>query len=112
MHLVLFYTALLKEKLIGLIIMVLNLKKNILHPQVSLIGNGLINAVIKVHIIIWNLLFITGQAWASTLGIKNAKVYRISGFKKVDEYDIIDGQVEKGQVESKTDEIIQDDKYQ
>lgn len=32
------------------------------------------------------------RAWANTLGIKNAKVYRISGFKKVDEYDIVDGQ--------------------
>ncbi|KAJ8723913.1 hypothetical protein PYW07_007893 [Mythimna separata] len=33
-----------------------------------------------------------GEAWAKTLGIKNAKVYRISGLKKVDEYDIIDGE--------------------
>ncbi|XP_059053304.1 uncharacterized protein LOC131847691 [Achroia grisella] len=33
-----------------------------------------------------------GQAWANTLGIKNAKVYRISGFQKVDEYDIVDGE--------------------
>ncbi|CAK1583654.1 unnamed protein product [Parnassius mnemosyne] len=32
------------------------------------------------------------QAWAKTLGIKNAKVYRISGFKKVDEYEIVDGE--------------------
>ncbi|XP_045502988.1 uncharacterized protein LOC123699972 [Colias croceus] len=32
-----------------------------------------------------------GIAWANTLGIKNAQVVRISGFKKVDEYDIVDG---------------------
>lgn len=37
-------------------------------------------------------MFISGAAWANTLGIKNAKVYRIAGFKKVDEYDIIDGE--------------------
>lgn len=35
-----------------------------------------------------------GQAWANTLGIKNAKVYRISGFTKVDEYDIVEGEIE------------------
>lgn len=34
-----------------------------------------------------------GQAWANTLGIKNAKVYRISGFSKVDEYDIVEGEI-------------------
>lgn len=34
---------------------------------------------------------ITAHAWANTLGIKDAKVYRISGFTKVDEYDIVDG---------------------
>lgn len=33
-----------------------------------------------------------GAAWANTLGIKNAKVYRIAGFKKVDEYEIVDGE--------------------
>ncbi|KAI5643075.1 hypothetical protein NE865_04797 [Phthorimaea operculella] len=32
-----------------------------------------------------------GQAWANTLGIKNAKVWRISGFQKVEEYEIVDG---------------------
>ncbi|PZC80892.1 uncharacterized protein LOC110373475 [Helicoverpa armigera] len=32
-----------------------------------------------------------GEAWANTLGIKSAKVYRIAGLKKVDEYDIVDG---------------------
>ncbi|CAG9565479.1 unnamed protein product [Danaus chrysippus] len=30
--------------------------------------------------------------WANTLGIKNAKVYRISGLTKVDEYDIVEGE--------------------
>uniref|UniRef100_A0A1E1VXB4 Uncharacterized protein n=1 Tax=Pectinophora gossypiella TaxID=13191 RepID=A0A1E1VXB4_PECGO len=29
--------------------------------------------------------------WANTLGIKNAKVFRIQGFQKVDEYDIVEG---------------------
>ncbi|CAD0203916.1 unnamed protein product [Chrysodeixis includens] len=33
-----------------------------------------------------------GLAWANTLGIKNAKVYKISGLTKVDEYDIVDGE--------------------
>lgn len=43
-----------------------------------------------------NVLF-TGKAWAATLGIPNAKVYRISGMRKVDEYDIVEGeQVRKG----------------
>ncbi|XP_061721702.1 uncharacterized protein LOC133528353 [Cydia pomonella] len=32
------------------------------------------------------------RAWANTLGIKNAKVYRVAGFKKVDEYDIVEGE--------------------
>ncbi|XP_022121324.1 uncharacterized protein LOC110997466 [Pieris rapae] len=32
-----------------------------------------------------------GHSWANTLGIKNAKVIRISGLSKVDEYDIVDG---------------------
>ncbi|CAK1550542.1 unnamed protein product [Leptosia nina] len=32
------------------------------------------------------------HAWANTLGIKNAKVIRISGMSKVDEYDIIEGE--------------------
>ncbi|KAJ0173623.1 hypothetical protein K1T71_010772 [Dendrolimus kikuchii] len=36
-----------------------------------------------------------GQSWANTLGIKNAKVYRISGISKVDEYDIVDGKMVK-----------------
>ena len=47
--------------------------------------------LLLLHIML-HLLSISGQAWANTLGIKNAKVYRISGFKKVDEYDIVDGQ--------------------
>lgn len=34
----------------------------------------------------------SGLAWANTLGIKNAKVYKISGLKKVDEYDIVEGE--------------------
>lgn len=38
------------------------------------------------------ILIFSAQSWANTLGIKNAKVYRISGFKKVDEYDIIGGE--------------------
>lgn len=37
-------------------------------------------------------IYFTGEAWAKTLGIKNAKVYRISGLQKVDEYDIIEGE--------------------
>ncbi|KAL0819644.1 hypothetical protein ABMA28_007716 [Loxostege sticticalis] len=32
------------------------------------------------------------QAWANVLGIKNAKVYKISGFTKVGEYDIVEGE--------------------
>lgn len=39
------------------------------------------------------LTLFTGHAWANTLGIQNATVYKISGFKKVDEYQIIDGEV-------------------
>ncbi|XP_046971475.1 uncharacterized protein LOC124538448 [Vanessa cardui] len=32
------------------------------------------------------------RAWANTLGIKNAKVYKIAGLTKVDEYDIVEGE--------------------
>lgn len=38
------------------------------------------------------LSILLARAWANTLGIKNAKVYRISGFTKVDEYDIVEGE--------------------
>lgn len=40
-------------------------------------------------------IFIPGHAWANTLGIQNATVYKISGFKKVDEYEIIEGKVKE-----------------
>ncbi|KAL4715065.1 hypothetical protein ACJJTC_014412 [Scirpophaga incertulas] len=34
----------------------------------------------------------SGIAWANTLGIKNAKVYRIAGLTKVDDYEIVEGE--------------------
>lgn len=45
--------------------------------------------------------FVLARAWANTLGIKNAKVMRISGFKKVDEYEIVDGQEVRPEVDKK-----------
>ncbi|XP_023935900.1 uncharacterized protein LOC112044319 [Bicyclus anynana] len=48
------------------------------------------------------------RAWANTLGIKNAKVVRISGFTKVDEYDIVDGEeVRKKENETGKEELSQ-----
>lgn len=32
------------------------------------------------------------MAWAKTLNIPNAKVYRISGLQKVDQYEIVNGE--------------------
>lgn len=58
------------------------------------------------HIDIW-IFTIPGRAWANTLGIKNAKVYRISGLKKVDEYDIVDGkEVRKNKNTSEVNEEL------
>lgn len=45
-----------------------------------------------VRFLILFIFIFSAQSWANTLGIKNAKVYRISGFKKIDEYDIIHGE--------------------
>lgn len=36
--------------------------------------------------------FLAGLAWSRTLNIPNAKVIRVSGLKKVDEYEIVNGQ--------------------
>ncbi|KAH9639218.1 hypothetical protein HF086_014082 [Spodoptera exigua] len=44
-------------------------------------------------------------------GIKNAKVYRISGFKKVDEYDIIEGEAvfkDKDKIDSQDKETLKE----
>ncbi|XP_028159602.1 uncharacterized protein LOC135080865 [Ostrinia nubilalis] len=53
-----------------------------------------------------------GQAWAKTLGIKNAKVYKISGFTKVGEYDIVEGEAaqsdQKNEPETKDEEMLND----
>lgn len=54
----------------------------------------------------YNFILFAARAWANTLGIKNAKVVRISGFSKVDEYDIVDGQeVRKNQNETNTEDL-------
>lgn len=45
------------------------------------------------YINLWLIIFkFSAQAWANVLGIKNAKVYKISGFTKVGEYDIVEGE--------------------
>lgn len=53
------------------------------------------NFVLNLKLTTKNNLFFSAQGWANTLGIKNAKVYRIAGFQKVDEYEIVDGGVKK-----------------
>ncbi|CAH2094616.1 unnamed protein product [Euphydryas editha] len=45
------------------------------------------------------------RAWANTLGIKNAKVYKISGLTKVDEYDIVEGEVRLNNEQNKEEEL-------
>lgn len=40
------------------------------------------------------------------LGIKNAKVYRISGFTKVDEYDIVEGEEVRQKSEEPESELV------
>ncbi|VVC91493.1 uncharacterized protein LOC126972576 [Leptidea sinapis] len=46
------------------------------------------------------------KSWTQILGIKNAKVYRISGLTKTDEYEIIDGEEVRKPDIKETEELL------
>lgn len=66
----------------------------------------LLNTIVLISTYL--LFFIAGKAWAQTLGIKNATVYRMSGLQKVDEYQIVNGEEVREKKLSREDEELLD----
>lgn len=54
----------------------------------------------------WHNFYFPARSFANMLGIKNAKVYRISGFTKVDEYDIVEGEEVRQKSEEPESELV------